>query len=167
MMQEIENEAQGASSSIPVGGGGQVAGGARMTFAEKVTTSILSGAGTVFLVLLGIALRRKRHAAGVEDAAWGISSATIERQAQQIATLQKELDEVRKQRNEFEAASIRAEANSKTAAEMAARAAEMAQRNEAELVDRQRDWERAQRYIRLLRSTLATHGIQIPEEPDL
>lgn len=160
-MQEIEGEAMGAATSAPA----VASGGGSMSYAEKVTTALLSGAGTLGVILMGIALRRKREASGVEDAAWVISKQTIERLQAQFDQTQKELDLVRSQRNEFESASIRAEANSRNAADAAALASNMASRNEIELSKLQANWEKAQRYIRILRSTLATAGIDIPPEP--
>lgn len=162
MTQEIESEALGGSSSSPVGAGGS---SERMTFAEKVTGAMITLLTSAFLLVLGIALRNKRHAGGVEDASWGLATETMNRQETQIKSLQKELDLVRSQRNEFEAAALRSEANSKMAAEMAARAAELASRNEAELINVHKTVEKLQKYVRILRTKLIVEGIEVPPEP--
>ena len=169
MSTDVENEAQGATGASPLIPQGDssspVPGTDRMTFAEKVTTAVLSLLGTMTVTMLGLALKRKKQAQGTEDAAWGISTETLQRQQMQIEALQKELDTVRTQRNEFEAASIRAEANSRAAAEAAQRAADLATRNEAELANAQHNWEKAQRYIRILRTALVNAGLDVPPEP--
>lgn len=165
MSQEVENEALGATSTTAPVGDAPAFGNERMSFAEKVTTAVLSLLGTIVVSLLGLALKRRKQAQGLEDAAWDIGSETMKRQQVQIETLQKELETVRTQRNAFESAAIRAEANSRNAADAAARAADAASRNEAELIDLQTNWERAQRYIRVLRSFIVSTGHEPPAEP--
>lgn len=162
MTQELEGEALGSSTSSPAGGAPHAE---RMTFAEKVTGAMITLLTSAFLLTLGIALRNKRHAGGVEDASWGLATETMKRQEVQIKSLQKELDLVRSQRNEFEAAALRSEANSKMAAEMAQRAADLASRNEAELMNAHKTVEKLQKYVRILRTKLIVEGIEVPPEP--
>ena len=92
MSTDVENEAQGATGASPLIPQGDssspVPGTDRMTFAEKVTTAVLSLLGTMTVTMLGLALKRKKQAQGTEDAAWGISTETLQRQQMQIEARQ-------------------------------------------------------------------------------
>lgn len=164
MQVEVE-DAIGSIDPMPGGAAVTAEAGAGMTFAEKVTLAVISAMCSLLVGLGGYFLKRKRGEQVTEDSVWGTATATIARLQGELEALRKESELVRVQRNEFEASATRAENNSKIAAEAAMRASEAAQRNEAELIDLRHSWERAQRYIHILRSALSTNNLPIPPEP--
>ena len=165
MQVEVE-DAIGSPEAIPGGAAVTADAGTMLSFAEKVTIAVLGTLGTGFLTMMGIALRRRNKEQGTEDVVWGTASETIKRLQTELDALRKETDVVRQQRNEFEAAATRAENNSKIASDAAARASEAATRNEADLINLRHNWEKSQRYIHILRTTLAKNNLDIPPEPD-
>lgn len=161
-MLEGEGEAMAGAVSGPVVGADVPSS---MSFNEKVTTAVLGTMGTVLLVTLGVALRRKNKEQGAEDVAWGVSKKTIERLEKQLSIATAENDTLRQQRNEFEAAAKRSETNAKIAADAATTAQAAAAANVTELNQLRTNWLKAQRYIFLLKHKLAENNIPIPPEP--
>ena len=166
MQVEVEDAIGSTNESIPGGAAITAEAGAGMSFSEKVTVAVLGTLGTGFLTMMGMALKRRNKEQGTEDVVWGTANETIKRLQAELELMRKESDTMRTQRNEFEAAATRAENNSKIASDAAARASEAAQRNEADLINLRHNWEKSQRYIHILRSTLAQNNLDIPPEPD-
>ena len=138
-----------------------------MTLMEKLVVGLLSLMSTSFLVILGVAIRRKNKEQGAEDLVWVMTNKTIERLNNEVNVLKEEINLVTSQKNQFEVAVQHAQAR----AELANRAAEVASKAASDSVTElqllRKNWIKVQAYLFLLKETLAKNNIEIPAEPEL
>ena len=138
-----------------------------MTLMEKLVVGLLSLMSTSFLVILGVAIRRKNKEQGAEDLVWAMTNKTIERLNNEVNVLKEENKLVTSQKNQFEVAVQHTQAR----AELANRAAEVASKAASESVTElqalRRNWIKVQSYIFQLKEQLAKNNIEIPPEPEL
>ena len=158
MQGEVENEALGSASAAPA----HVAGS---SFQDKVTMGVIAILGTSFATLLAWVIKRRSKENNAEDWAWSANQKTIKRLEEELTQSRKENDALRTQRNEFDAAVAKSHAELEIARNAARAAADALARNTTDIEHLRRNWERAQRYIFILRSKLAEHNIDIPAEP--
>lgn len=158
MSGETENEALGATAATPA----HVEGS---SFQDKVTMGVIAIFGTSFATLLAWVIKRRSKENNAEDWAWSANQKTIKRLETELEQSRKENDTLRQQRNEFDAAVAKSHAELEIARNAARTAADALARNTTDVEHLRRSWERAQRYIFILRSKLAEHNIEIPAEP--
>jgi predicted RNase H-like nuclease (RuvC/YqgF family) len=157
---ELENEAMSASAATPA-----TSDGPPMSFQEKVTMGVIAVLGTTLATLLAFVIKRRSKENNAEDWAWSANQKTIKRLEQELDNQRRENDTLRTQRNEFDAAVAKSHAELEIARNAARAAADALARNTTDVETLRKSWERAQRYIFVLRGKLAEHNIDIPPEP--
>lgn len=138
----------------------------QMTVLEKMVAALLALFSTAFLIVLGVAVRRKSKEQGAEDFVWSMSNKTIERLNNEVEALLRENALIRQQKNQFETVASQSQARAEIARQAAEVASKAALANVNELNRLRRNWEKLRAYTHLLRSTLAENNVEIPPEPD-